>query len=319
MAMTASQETPQHSGQGRILAGYVMAGGGAALFSTKAIFIKLAYMDVVDAPLLLALRMIFALPVFGAIGIFAYRRMKAQGKPMPSPRLFAYAALTGFIGYYLASLLDFEGLVYITAQLERLVLFTYPIFVMLLGWAFFGARLTRVGLFAAFVTYLGLVVVFNGGLTTDAYSTAIGTVLVLATALSFALYQLLAKNFIGLMGSTLFTSVAMSAASLGSIIHWYLFSKSSLSNLSLRYLMLSAGTAIFATIVPSFMTNAGLGRIGAQSTAMISTISPLVTIYLAVIFLGEQFTLIDALGTALIIGGIGLYSWYDVRRPKKPA
>jgi drug/metabolite transporter (DMT)-like permease len=86
--------------------------------------------------------------------------------------------------------------------------------------------------------------------------------------------------------------------------------------LSARYLMLVAGTAVFATIVPSFMINAGLARIGAQSTAMISTISPLVTIYLAVIFLGEQFTWIDALGTALIIGGIGLYSWYDVRRPK---
>ena len=80
--------------------------------------------------------------------------------------------------------------------------------------------------------------------------------------------------------------------------------------------MLVAGTAIFATVVPSFLINAGLARIGAQSTAMISTISPLVTIYLAVLFLGEQFTLIDALGTALIIGGIGLYRWFDMRKSK---
>lgn len=316
MAMTAGQQTPHQAGQGRILAGYVLAGGGAALFSTKAIFIKLAYMDVVDAPLLLALRMIFSLPVFAAIGAFAFIRMKAQGKPTPSRSLFLRAALTGFIGYYLAALLDFEGLVYITAQLERLVLFTYPIFVMLLGWAFFGAKLTRQGLLAAFITYMGLVVVFNGGITTDAWSTAIGTILVLGAALTFALYQLLAKGFIGMMGSTLFTSVAMSTAAFGSIIHWYLFSATGLSHLTTRYLLLVAGTAVFATIVPSFMINAGLARIGAQSTAMISTISPLVTIYLAVIFLGEQFTWIDALGTALIIGGIGLYSWYDVRRPK---
>jgi drug/metabolite transporter (DMT)-like permease len=317
MAMTASEQAAARSpAQGRILAGYMLAGGGAALFSTKAIFIKLAYMELTDAPLLLALRMVFALPVFALIGVYAFSRMKAQGKPTPSPSLFASAALTGFIGYYLASLLDFEGLVYITAQLERLVLFTYPIFVMLLGWAFFGAKLTRIGLIAAFVTYLGLVVVFNGGITTDAWSTTIGTLLVLGAALSFALYQLLARKIIGLMGSTLFTSVAMSAASLGSILHWYLFSNTGLSHLSPRYLSLAAGTAIFATIVPSFMINAGLGRIGAQSTAMISTISPLVTIYLAVIFLGEQFTLIDALGTVLIIGGIGLYSWFDVRKPK---
>jgi len=314
--MSASEQTTRAMGQGRIWAGYLLAASGAALFSTKAIFIKLAYVEVTDAPLLLALRMIFSLPVFVAIGVYAFRQLKAQGKPTPSRALVIRAGLTGFVGYYVASLLDFEGLVYITAQLERLVLFTYPIFVMLLGWAFFGAKLTRQGLFAAFVTYLGLVVVFNGGITTDAWSTGMGTILVLGAALSFALYQLLAKNFISLMGSTLFTSIAMSTAAFGSIIHWYLFSSAGVSHLSPRYLMLVAGTAVFATILPSFLINAGMGRIGAQSTAMISTISPLVTIYLAVLFLGEQFTLIDALGTALIIAGIGLYTWFDMRRAK---
>src|SRR5262245_48767623 len=135
------------------LAGFALAAAGAALFSTKAIFIKLAYLENADAPRLLAWRMIFGLPFFLAIGAYALKRRRASGIPFPGGRVIVGAILNGLIGYYLASLLDFEGLTYITAQLERLALFTYPIFVMLLGWLFFGGRITREGLAAAGITY----------------------------------------------------------------------------------------------------------------------------------------------------------------------
>ncbi|MFN0192509.1 MAG: EamA family transporter [Aestuariivirga sp.] len=137
--------------QGRT-AGYALAAAGAALFSTKAIFIKLAYMDDVNATLMLAYRMIFALPFFVIVGLWAWRGKRQRGETMPSRRTLALALATGFIGYYLSALLDFKGLEYISAQLERLVLFTYPLFVMFLGWMFFGAGLTRAGLAAALVT-----------------------------------------------------------------------------------------------------------------------------------------------------------------------
>lgn len=297
------------------LLGYVYAATGAALFSTKAIFIKLAYMERADPPLLLALRMAFSLPFFAAVGFYALRRMQHGGKPLPGWNVVAKVSLTGFIGYYISSLLDFEGLVFITAQLERLVLFTYPIFVLLLGWLFFGGRLTAMSVLATAVTYAGLMVVFLKALPGGGTATVIGTGLVLACALTFALYQLLAKGFISVLGSALFTSIALSSSALACIAHYIVVSRSFDFSASHRFYGLAAGTAFFATVLPSFLVNAGLSRISAQSTSMIATISPLITISLAVWILGEPFTWVDALGSLMVIAGVALFAVTD----RKPA
>jgi drug/metabolite transporter (DMT)-like permease len=299
--------------------GYLFAALGAALFSSKAIFIKLAYLERADAAMMLALRMVMSLPFFLAVGLYALYLHRRAGRPYPSPRFVALAALNGFIGYYIAAYLDFAGLIYITAQLERLVLFTYPVFVMLLGWLFFRGRITIYGLIGAAITYTGLAVIFSRGLSADGWTTLIGTVLVLGAALTFALYQLLAKNLITAMGSTLFTAIAMSAASIACVIHYLLVSHGTGPDVSWHYIGLVAGCAFFATVLPSFLINAGLARTSPQATSMISTISPLITIFLAVIFLGEEFTFTDAIGTALIILGVGFYAWSDTRAAKVPA
>ena len=297
----------------RVLKGYLYAGAGAALFSTKAIFIKLAYMEEANAALMLALRMAVALPFFVAVGLYAVYQLRQNGKAMPGWGLIIRALLTGFIGYYISSLLDFEGLVYITAQLERLVLFTYPIFVMFLGWLFFGARLTWLSIVAAAITYAGLVVVFLTDLPTGGMATVIGTSLVLGCALTFAIYQLLAKNFITAMGSALFTSIALSGSAFACIAHYIVTSWSFDFSSSQRFFWLAAGTAFFATVLPSFLVNAGLSRISPQSTSMIATISPLITIALAVWILGEPFTLAAAIGSAMVIAGVGIYALTDVK------
>ena len=299
------------------IVGYGLAAAGAALFSSKAIFIKLAYLERADASLMLATRMAFSLPFFIAIGLYALGKRRRAGLPPPTARTLGFAVINGFIGYYIASYLDFAGLLYITAQLERLVLFTYPVFVMLLGYLFFKGRITWNGIIAALITYAGLALVFANGITIEGWDTAIGTALVLAAALTFALYQLLAKSLIADMGSLLFTAVGMSAASIAGLTHYAVTAAQIVPHVSWHYLALAAATAIFATVVPSFLINAGLGRIGPQATAMISTISPLVTIILAMIFLGEAFTVIDAIGTALILDGIGYYTWADSRLARK--
>jgi drug/metabolite transporter (DMT)-like permease len=297
----------------RVLKGYLYAGAGAALFSTKAIFIKLAYMEEANAALMLALRMAMALPFFVAVGLYAVYRLRQNGRALPGWGMTIRALFTGYIGYYISSLLDFEGLVYITAQLERLVLFTYPIFVMFLGWLFFGARLTWLSIVAAAITYAGLVVVFLTDLPTGGMATVIGTALVLGCALTFAIYQLLAKNFITAMGSALFTSIALSGSAFACIAHYIVTSWSFDFSSSSRFFWLAAGTAFFATVVPSFLVNAGLSRISPLSTSMIATISPLITIALAVWILGESFTLADAIGSAMVIAGVGIYALTDVK------
>lgn len=310
----AGESSPAGAARRAIVAGYLLAAAGAVLFSAKAILVKLAYLDQPAPELLLALRMGLALPFFVVVGIVAARRRSLTTRLVTERGTVGAAVLVGLIGYYLASMLDFQGLVYITAQLERLVLFTYPIFVMLLGRAFFGARLTAGSLGAAAVTYLGLAVVFHQGLRLGGRDVVLGTLLVLGSALSFALYQLMAKDYIARLGSALFTSIALSAAAFACIVHYLAVADLAQFSVSPRFLAYSLAIAVFATVVPSFLVNAGLARIGPQATSMIGTVSPVATIGMAVALLGEAFTWIDALGTALVIAGVGLYTWLDMRK-----
>ncbi len=298
-----------------LITGYLLVAAGSALFSSKAIFIKLAYLERYDALLILAWRMAFALPVFLAVGAFEVFRLRRQGKPLPRRNALLGSVGIGLIGYYLAMIFDFWGLLYVTAQLERLTLFTYPIFLIFLGAAFFGMRLTRTAVIAAFVTYLGLAIVFASDFSLGGSNVTLGTLLVLGSAVSFAVYQLMAKRYIGEMGATLFTSVALSAAAVTTLAHVIIVRGGLDTSLSAHYYLLAASIGLLATVIPSFFVNAGMGRIGAASTAMISNVSPLMTIYFAVVILGEDFTPAHALGTALVVGGVGYHTLREFRKP----
>lgn len=292
--------------------GYGCAALGAAFFSTKAIFIKLAFQDQLDASLFLAYRMIFATPVFVAIGAWAYAKRSAKGEPMPDRPSVASAVLLGFIGYYVASALDFAGLQYISASLERLVLFTYPLFVMFIGAAFYGEAIKPFGIAAAVVTYVGLAVVFTVDLPVGGRNTAIGTALVLGAAVAFAWHQLLAKRMIARLGSTLFTSIALSSAGVFCVLHQAILGAGTFAA-SPRFLWLAFGCAVVATVLPTFLINAGLARVSSQAVSMIATVSPVVTIALAITILDEPFTAADAFGAGLVLLGVGLFTLGDSR------
>lgn len=308
------------------LRGYLLAAGGAALFSMKAIIIKVAYGDAdaeVDAILLLGLRMAFALPVYLAIG---YWLLKGGGGGIRSPltpRLVLSALLVGLLGYYFAAYMDFLGLMYITAQLERLVLFTYPLFVMILGSLFFGSRMTGWGLVSLAITYAGITLVYFRGGMAEGANVETGIAFVLIAACAFALYQLLARSIMSRTGSVLFTCIAMTSAATAALLHLSIdamltSSGPVLAALPIRIVWLAALLGIVTTVLPSFMINAGLERIGAQASAMIHMLSPLVTIVLAVMVLGEPFTAVDAAGSLLVIAGVGLYTWKDSRKTVSP-
>ncbi len=299
----------------RLLTGYLLALAGTALFSSKAIFVKLAFIEKPDALPMLTWRMIFALPFFAAITAYALvQRHRSNARPLGAG-MIARILLLGIFGY-VAMILDFEGLVYISAGLERLVLFTYPIFLIFIAAAFFGARITASHLVAAGVSYAGLALVFVADIPDGGSNVPLGTLLVLGSALAFAIYQLWATDMIAHVGSVLFTALALTGTSLASLAHYFILRSPSELAVSPRYLALAALTGIFATVVPSFMINAGMASIGARSTAMISMVSPLLTIYLAVLILNESFTLIDAIGTALVVGGMGYDAWIGFRRPQ---
>jgi len=272
----------------------------------------------VDAITMLALRMAFSLPVYVGIGVWSWRRHAREGRRLPKGREFILIGLTGTLGYYVASYSDFLALTYITAEFERLILFTYPIFVMVLGALFFGGHITRRGIAALCLAYSGIAFIYFKGEIATGPEITFGAGLVLLAAFSFALYQLFAKGWLNLIGSRIFTCIAMSGAAVGVLTHFVVRTVHDGSFAALHVpnhvLWLAAALAFFSTILPSFMLNGAIERVGPQAVSMIGTVSPIATIAMAIVVLGEPFALTDAVGTALVLLGVGIFTVRPSRR-----
>lgn len=303
---TLPQQSPPAS-DGMSL-GYLYAAAGAALFSTKAIIIKLAYAETISAETLLALRMGLALPIYLVIGALSLRDRLRRDGDLPPTRLVLQSALIGALGYWLASYADFLGLQYITAQFERLILFTYPLFVVLLGAMFFRQSVRAHTLLAFAVSYFGLALIFSENFSLEGEDVAIGSAFVLVAAMAFALYQLLAKEAIAKVGPRLFTCIAMLGATLAAFVQFFVMEETAAILVSPRLFLYGILIAIFATVLPSFFLSEALHRISAQANGIIGTLSPLVTIILAALILGESVTLVGITGTALVLGGVGWFT-----------
>jgi drug/metabolite transporter (DMT)-like permease len=215
------QDATLKKAQAHFRSGLLLAILGTALFSLKSIFIKLAFAEGVDAPTLLALRMLIAAPLYLLILWWVIRRAKhsKQARKMQEKDLWIVLVL-GFMGYYLASFLDFEGLNHISAQLERLILFTYPVMVALLNWAIFSEKITRPVWFALTSTYLGVMFLYLYESNAAQGSVVLGTSLVALAALSFSIYVIFSKDYIQRLGSLFFTSVAMLSSTAFVFIHF---------------------------------------------------------------------------------------------------
>jgi drug/metabolite transporter (DMT)-like permease len=293
--------------------GYGLACVGATLFATKAIIVKLAYAEGVDAETLLAVRMILSLPVYLAIGLHGLLPSRRGPFDHANGRLILRALGVGALGYWLSSYLDFKGLELISAQFERLILFTYPFFVMLFGVVFFRQPIKLKSLAAFAISYGGLLLLFLRDFSRGGDDAALGAAFVMAAGISFALYQLLAKNIIVNMGPRLFTCTAMSAASAVVIAQFLLTHPAHQLVLTPHIWMLGVALAIGGTILPSFFMNAALHRISAQANSMIGTLSPVITILLAVAILAEPLAGLDILAAVLVIVGVFFATLADRR------
>jgi drug/metabolite transporter (DMT)-like permease len=313
-AASAAGAEERLAGHRRLLIGYGCAALGAALFSTKAIIVKLAYAEGINAETLLALRMALSLPFYFAVAAFAIHQNQRGGVLLPRLGLVARASAVGLLGYWFASYTDFLGLTYISAQFERLILFTYPAFVVIFGALFFGQPIRPRAVVGIAVSYAGLLAIFASKLTTLGPGVATGAALVLAAAISFALYQLFAKDLIGQIGPRLFTCIAMTAAAAAALLQFALTQPLGSLLVGPQLLVYGLLIAVGATVLPSFLLNAALQRISAQANATIGTLSPVITILLAVAILGETLTWVDTAGTALVIAGVGWFTLAYRRR-----
>jgi len=316
--------------KGRLF-GYLYGALGAILFSMKAIFVKLAYLpgdgieaNEIDAISLMALRLGFSLPFYIAILwlILNQQKTKVEYPGLNKGRNLMIAGLLGVLGYYICAYLDITALKFVTAQLERLILFTYPVFVVILSAIFLGFRPSTPSILGIVIGYAGIIVIFMNGDITQGENLWLGTVMLLLCAICFAGFQLMAKPMISRLGSTAFTCCAMIMA--GIVIFSHLILKNlvegtlGLPDLPLRIWLLGGALALFSTLIPSFLVNIAIHRIGPQATAMLGLLSPVATIIFAIFWLGEPFGRYDAIGTLMTLVGIGYYSWHSRRREEIP-
>jgi drug/metabolite transporter (DMT)-like permease len=270
-------------------------------FSGKAIIVKLAYRYGVDAVTLIMYRMLFSLPLFVGLAWWAGR-----GKPPLTRRDMLAVAGLGFSGYYLSSFLDFAGLKYISASLERLILYLNPTLVLAIGVFLFGRRVNRAQLVALAVSYGGVFCVFGRELSLQGANVPLGASLVFVSTVSYAVYLAFSGEEVKRLGALRLTGLATSVACLICIAQFLLLRPLSAMAVAPQVIWLSILNATACTFVPVLLVMMAIERIGASLAAQTGTIGPLSTILKAVLILGEPFTIWVAVGTVLVLAGIWL-------------
>lgn len=288
------------------LKGFLLVFFGAICFSSKAIMIKLAYQLEVDALSLLTLRMVFALPFFVIVAVL---NKKTAVQEAVSGRDYLKIIGLGLLGYYTASILDFMGLKYITAGLERLILFIYPTIVVLLSFFFFKKQINKTVYLALLLTYMGVGIVFIDDLRMgNNKNIFLGAGLIFGSAITYAVYLVGTERLIPRIGSVRFTAYAMIVSSLAVIVHFLIIRPVSIFELSNDVYIYGLAIAIIATVIPTFMITEGIKQIGAGKASIIASIGPITTITLEYFILNEPFTGYEFIGTALVMAGVLMVS-----------
>ncbi len=277
---------------------------GSTLFSLKGILIKLAYAYQVDTTVLITLRMLFSLPVY--LLVLAVALKKDDTSQLTVKHLLLISVL-GVFGYYFASWLDLKALNFLPANVGRLILYTYPVFVVLLSVIVLRKPFRRPVIIALFVIYLGLMLVLAPPLWREAQSIwssdfFIGVLLTLGSGFSYAIYLLGADYFTGKVSSRLFTSVAISAASVAILSHYFLvYPLNTLLHQPWQVYIYGLAIAVFATLLPSFLIASGIQRIGAEMGSAVTTVSPLISLIFAYFVLGETLSFMQMTGFLVVI------------------
>jgi drug/metabolite transporter (DMT)-like permease len=298
-----------------IIGGIVISMLGAICFSTKAVIVKLTYLEYpVDAITLLAIRMIFSLPFFL---ISAMVTSTKKENVRFTTRQWIDIAILGCFGYYISSLLDFEGLKYVSAGIERLILFIYPTFVLLISVVWMKRKVRAIEWIAVLITYVGLFVAFIGEARFQTGENFyLGSTLILICAVTYAIYIAGSGAMIPAVGAIKFNSYAMSFAAAAVLTHFMLTSAQSVFGLPFSVYAYGFLMAILSTVIPSYLVSISIKRLGANTTAVIASIGPVSTILQASFLLGEAVSVLEIAGTVFILLGILVISWKRVEIQK---
>jgi drug/metabolite transporter (DMT)-like permease len=293
----------------RFATGLVLAIVGSIAFSGKAIIVKLAYRYGVDAVTLIMYRMLFALPIFAGMAWWSSR-----GKEALTRDDWLGILGLGFTGYYLASYLDFAGLAYISAALERLILYLNPTLVLILGWLLYKKKMSARQIGAMALSYAGILLVFGHEIsiqsisTTNNSNTAWGALLVFGSAVSYAIYLSYSGEMVKRLGSLRLVGMATTVACLLCIAQFAVLRPLSAMAVAPQVIWLSLLNATLCTALPVLAVMMAIERIGAPLTAQTGMIGPMSTILMGIFILGEPLNTWIIAGTVLVLAGVYLVS-----------
>ncbi len=288
-----------------LLTGLLLASAGSIAFSGKAIIVKLAYRYGVDAVTLIMFRMLFALPLFLALAWWASRPRGGVRPPALTRRDWAGIVGLGVTGYYLASFLDFWGLQYISASLERLILYLNPTLVLILGWVLYRRAITGLQAAAMAVSYAGVLLVFGHEADFAGPDAALGAALVFGSAISYAIYLVYSGELVQRLGSLRLVGLATSVACVLCLLQFALLRPlEAATSVAPEVIWLSVLNATLCTFAPVLMVMMAIERIGAGLAAQTGMIGPMSTIAMGVLILGEPFNGWILAGTALVMLGV---------------
>lgn len=286
----------------------MLAIAGSIAFSAKAIIVKLAYRYGVDAVTLLMYRMLFSLPLFLALAWWASYRQGGQAARRLTLKRRDWLGVIGlgFTGYYLASFLDFWGLHFISASLERLILYLNPTLVLVLGWVIYKRRITGLQAIAMAVSYGGVLLVFGHEAGLQGPDALLGAALVFGSAISYAIYLVYSGEIVKRLGSMRLVGLATSVACVLCIVQFALLRPLSAALVAPEVIWLSLLNATLCTFAPVVMVMMAIERIGAGLAAQTGMIGPMSTIVMGVLILGEPFNSWIVAGTVLVLSGVFL-------------
>jgi drug/metabolite transporter (DMT)-like permease len=284
---------------------------GAIGFSSKSVFGKLMYAEGVDMISVVTLRMLFALPFFLIALLFSGKKTAA-----PKQRHWISLLILGFVGHYLSVILNFSGLQYVSAGIERIILFVYPTLVVIISAFVFKRNITQVQLMALAITYAGILIVFWDNLQSAvAKNFLLGAGLIFGTAITYSSFLVGSEKLIPRFGSTRFTAYSLLISSFFIFVHYaFVHEWAQLTHFSSYVYLLAFGMAVIATVAPSFLLSAGIKRLGAGNASIMGSVGPISTIFLSYSILNESVSYLQGIGTLIVLGGVMLITWKERKK-----
>ncbi len=288
---------------------------GAILFSAKAVVVKLTYQFPLGAVTSLFFRMLFAFPFLVWI---AYREEKKEGATRIERKEWISVISMGIVGYYLASLFDFVGLQYITAGLERIILFVYPTLVVVLSFLFLKTKIHFKEIFSLLLTYTGVGIAYSQDLKVgETKDVTLGAFFILLSALTYAIYLMGSGKMIPRLGAKRYTAYALAISSVVVFLHFALFGRYEELIQPFEFYILAFFMGTVNTVLPAIFVSEGIERVGSKAAAIIGSVGPMSTLFLAYWFLGETITFFHIIGTVFVLSGVFLIG--NQKKPKQMA